>query len=165
MRLVIEQQTPADWPEVWAALAPAFRDGRSYPVPRDVDEAGARAYWIKPDGFNAVARAPDGTLAAVYYLRPDQGGPGDHVCNAGYVVAPAARGRGIATRLCLESQERARAMGFRAMKFNLVVASNEAAVRAWRRAGMSILATVPGAFRDPERGYVDAHIMFKNLIE
>lgn len=165
MSLHVTQQTDADWPEVWAVLEPAFRAGESYPLPRDVDEDGAKAYWIKKDGFNAVARDDDGTLAGVYYLRPDQGGPGDHVCNAGYVVAPSARGRGYATQLCLESQERARAMGFRAMKFNLVVANNDAAVKAWRRAGMEILGTVPGAFRHPVAGYVDAHIMFKDLIK
>lgn len=169
MSLHVTQQADTDWPEVWAVLEPAFRAGESYPLPRDVDEDGAKAYWIKQDGFNAVAREEDGPLkgrvAGVYYLRPDQGGPGDHVCNAGYVIAPSARGRGYAASLCLESQERARAMGFRAMKFNLVVASNDAAVKAWRRAGMEILGTVPGAFRHPVAGYVDAHIMYKDLIK
>ena len=157
------EQTEADWPDVWRVIAPAFRAGESYPLPRNVSEEDAKRYWIKTDGFNAVARDHNDTVLGVYYLRPDQGGPGDHICNAGYVIAEAARGRGLATTLCLQSQDQARAMGFRGMKFNLVVSTNEPAVKAWKKAGMEIIGTVPGAFRHPARGFVDAYIMFRAL--
>ncbi|MAW79966.1 MAG: GNAT family N-acetyltransferase [Parvularcula sp.] len=159
----VNHQVESDWPEVWAVLEPAFRAGQSYPLPRDVSEADARKYWIKTDGYNAVARDDAGAVAGVYYLRPDQGGPGDHICNAGYVIAEAARGRGLATKLCLQSQDQARAMGFRGMKFNLVVSTNAAAIKAWKKAGMKIIATVPAAFRHPAQGFVDAYVMFKSL--
>jgi len=159
---ICEQSEP-DWPDVWRVLEPAFRAGESYPLPRDVSEEDAKRYWIKTDGFNAVARDRNGAVLGVYYLRPDQGGPGDHICNAGYVIAEAARGRGLATALCLQSQDQARAMGFRGMKFNLVVSTNEAAVKAWKKAGMEIIGTVPGAFRHPAQGSVDAYVMFKTL--
>lgn len=163
MDFIVVEQKEEDWPEVWSVLEPAFRAGDSYPLPRDVTEASAKRYWIKLDGCNAVARDAAGEVIGVYYLRPDQGGPGDHICNAGYVVAEAARGRGLATALCRQSQEQARAMGFRGMKFNLVVSTNAAAIKAWKRAGMEIIGTVPEAFRHPTRGTVDAHIMFKAL--
>ncbi|MFC2951859.1 GNAT family N-acetyltransferase [Marinicaulis aureus] len=159
---ICEQGEP-DWLDVWRVLEPAFRAGESYPLPRDVSEEDAKRYWIKTDGFNAVARDHNGAVLGVYYLRPDQGGPGDHICNAGYVIAEAARGRGLATALCLQSQDQARAMGFRGMKFNLVVSTNEAAVKAWKKAGMEIIGTVPGAFCHPARGFVDAYIMFRAL--
>lgn len=163
MELRVTQQTDADWPEVWRVLEPAFRAGESYPLQRDVGEVDARRYWIKLDGYNAVARDAAGTIVGVYYLRPDQGGPGSHICNAGYVIAEAARGKGYAVALCLQSQEQARAMGFRGMKFNLVVSANKAALKAWKRAGMDIIGTVPGAFHHPIDGFVDAHIMFRVL--
>ena len=159
----ISEQEETDWPEVWAVLEPAFRAGESYPLPRTVPKEDAKKYWIKTDGYNAVARDDAGAVIGVYYLRPDQGGPGDHICNAGYVVAEAARGRGLAAALCLQSQDRARAMGFRGMKFNLVVSTNTAAIKAWKKAGMEIIATVPAAFRHPAQGFVDAHVMFKTL--
>lgn len=159
----VAEQTDGDWPDVWAALEPVVRAGETYPLPRDVSEADAKAYWIKTDGFNAVARDETGALVGVYYIRPDQGGPGDHVCNAGYVVAEPARGRGLATQLCRHSQEKARALGFKGMKFNLVVAANEAAVKAWIKAGMEIIGTTPRAFRHPRAGLVDAYIMYKDL--
>lgn len=161
--LNIAEQQDADWPQVWAILEPTFRAGESYPLPRDVDEGDARKYWIKTDGFNAIARDSNGNLCGVYYIRPDQGGPGDHICNAGYVVSPDQRGRGYAGALCQDSLVRARAMGFAAMKFNLVVADNEPAVKAWRQAGFKIIGTIPEAFRHPSSGIVDAYIMYQKL--
>ena len=157
------EQSETDWPDVWRVIEPVFRAGESYPLPHDVSEQDAKRYWIKSDGLNAVARDHNGAVLGVYYLRPDQGGPGDHICNAGYVIAEAARGRGLATALCTQSQDQARAMGFRGMKFNLVVSTNEAAVKAWKKAGMEIIGTVPSAFRHPALGFVDAYIMFRVL--
>ncbi len=158
MKLSVAEQTEQDWPDAWSVLAPAFRAGESYPLPRNVSEADAKKYWIKADGYNAVARDVSGGIVGVYYLRPDQGGPGDHICNAGYVIAEAVRGKGYAVALCRHSQEQALTMGFRGMKFNLVVVSNEAAIAAWQKAGMAIIGTVPRAFRHPRLGLVGAHI-------
>lgn len=163
MTLQISEQQDADWPFVWRVLEPVIRAGESYPLPRDESEEGVRLYWMKTDGFNAVARDEAGEIVGVYYIKPDQGGPGDHICNAGYAVAVEARQKGYATELCLQSQEQARAMGYRGMKFNLVVATNTGAVKAWRKAGMDVIGTTPGAFRHPELGFVDALIMFKDL--
>ncbi len=163
MKLSVAEQTETDWADVWSVLEPAFRAGESYPLPRDVNEADAKTYWIKTNGYNAIARDDAGDIVGVYYLRPDQGGPGDHICNAGYVIAEAARGRGCAVALCRQSQAQASAIGFRGMKFNLVVVSNQAAIAAWRKAGMAIIGTVPRAFRHPQLGLVDAHIMFRTL--
>ncbi|MEZ5981110.1 MAG: GNAT family N-acetyltransferase [Parvularculaceae bacterium] len=132
-------------------------------MPLDVSEEDARRYWIKTDGYNAVARDETGAVIGVYYLRPDQGGPGDHICNAGYVVAQEARGKGVAVALCLQSQDQARSMGFRGMKFNLVVSTNEPAIKAWKKAGMETHRRDAGAFHLPEGRYVDAFIMFKAL--
>ena len=66
--------------------------------------------------------------------------------------------------MCEHSQQQAVAMGFRAMQFNLVVASNVRAVRLWQHLGFAIVGTLPGAFRHHTLGYVDAHVMFKTLV-
>lgn len=163
MALRVERQTDADWPDVWSILEPVIRAADAYPVPADAGEAYVKAFWTKKDGYNAVARDETGAIIGVYYLKPDQVGPGDHVCNAGYAIAGHARRKGYAVELCLQSQEQARAMGFQAMKFNLVVAANEGAVKAWRKAGMDIIGTIPNAFRHPQLGLVDAYIMYKAL--
>jgi ribosomal protein S18 acetylase RimI-like enzyme len=79
------------------------------------------------------------------------------------MVSPAARGRGVATAMCEHSQDEARSLGYRAMQFNFVAASNESAVRLWRSLGFDIVGRLPKAFEHPARGFVDALIMYKWL--
>ncbi|OYZ03308.1 MAG: GNAT family N-acetyltransferase, partial [Polaromonas sp. 28-63-22] len=75
----------------------------------------------------------------------------------------AARGQGVAAAMCEHSQREAVRLGFLAMQFNLVVATNEGAIRLWRRLGFAVLATLPRAFRHRQLGLVDALVMFKTL--
>lgn len=65
--------------------------------------------------------------------------------------------------MCEHSQSEARSQGFRAMQFNLVVSTNERAVRLWRRLGFAVAGTLPGAFRHAQLDYVDALVMYKVL--
>jgi ribosomal protein S18 acetylase RimI-like enzyme len=41
------------------------------------------------------------------------------------------------------------------MQFNFVISTNTAAIRLWQELGFEIAGTLPGAFRHPEKGYVD----------
>ena len=59
----------------------------------------------------------------------------------------------------------ARARGFRAMQYNFVVDTNRRAVETWERAGFAVVGLLPGAFRHPERGFVDALVMWKDLTD
>mgnify|MGYP000341979237 CR=1 FL=1 len=90
-------------------------------------------------------------------------GRGGHICNCGYAVDVAARGQGVARAMCLHSQEIARDLGFLGMQFNLVVSTNAGAIGLWLDLGFGVVGTVPGAFRPPSKGPVDAHVMFKAL--
>jgi ribosomal protein S18 acetylase RimI-like enzyme len=102
-------------------------------------------------------------VLGTYYIKPNQPALGAHVCNCGYIVAKEARGRGIAAEMCQHSQREAISRGFRAMQYNLVVSTNEVAVRLWKRQGFEVVGTLPQAFRHPRLGYVDALVMYKQL--
>lgn len=161
--LSIRRIEQADWQTVWRLLRTTFEAGDTYAFAPDSSEADIRRAWVELPAATYVACAPDGGIAGTYYIKPNQPGLGAHVCNCGYVVAPDAQGQGIATAMCEHSQREAIAMGFRAMQFNLVVATNERAVRLWQRLGFSVVGTLPRAFRHLRLGYVDALVMYKEL--
>lgn len=163
--LVIRPASEADWPGIWPILEAVMREGETYPLPTTASEADARAYWFAPDKSLFVAQDGSGAIAGSYYLKPNSTGPAAHVCNAGYIVDPAMRGRGIAQALCRHSLDEARRRGFRAMQYNLVVSTNVRAVRLWQHMGFAIVGTLPGAFRRPNGDYVDALVMYKELVE
>jgi len=56
-----------------------------------------------------------------------------------------------------------RCRGYRAMQFNLVVATNEGAVWFWEDMGFYVVVTVPGGFNRKELGHVDSLIMYQQL--
>lgn len=65
--------------------------------------------------------------------------------------------------MCTHSLDRARERGFRAMQFNLVVATNARAVALWTAMGFQTVGRLPGAFAHPARGDVDALVMYRTL--
>jgi ribosomal protein S18 acetylase RimI-like enzyme len=49
------------------------------------------------------------------------------------------------------------------MQYNIVVSTNERAVRLWQAMGFAIVGRLPGAFAHPTHGDVDALVMFRAL--
>lgn len=160
--LTLRPATAADNDAIWRVIEPAFRAGETYPIPRDISRDDALAYWHTPG--HAVFVAEDGSeIVGTYYLRANQRGGGSHVCNCGYIVSPTAMRRGVARAMCAHSLDEAKARGFRAMQFNFVITSNERAVRLWQDLGFKIVGTLPGAYDHPQKGLVDAYVMFQQL--
>jgi ribosomal protein S18 acetylase RimI-like enzyme len=65
--------------------------------------------------------------------------------------------------MCAHSLDQARARGFTAMQFNFVIVSNGRAVQLWQELGFAIVGRLPGAFRHPRLGLVDAYVMVRSL--
>ncbi len=160
--MLIRPATQADAAAIWAIIEPVIRAGETYTLDRDMSENDALAYWFGADKETFVAEDGGGVLGT-YYLRANQAGGGNHVCNAGYMTGAAATGRGVARAMCLHSIERAKARGFRAMQFNFVVSSNVRAVGLWQSLGFEVVGRLPGAFDHPAEGFVDALVMVRTL--
>jgi ribosomal protein S18 acetylase RimI-like enzyme len=158
----IRRATPVDHEAIWVVLAPIFRAGETYPLPRDLGRDDALAYWCASDHEVYVAEE-DGLVLGTYYLRANQRGGGSHVANCGYATATWAGGRGVARAMCEHSLERASERGFRGMQFNFVVSTNERAVRLWQACGFAIVGRLPSAFEHPALGDVDAFVMYRSL--
>ena len=160
--LTIREAGSEDADAVWRIIEPVIRAGEAYALPSDMTREAAMAYWFA-SGHRVIVAAAGDELLGTYFLCANQKGGGDHVANAGYVTAEAARGRGIARAMCVESIERARNLGFLAMQFNFVIATNEGAIRLWQSLGFETVGRLPKAFRHPQAGYVDALIMHRLL--
>ena len=153
----------ADWPQLWEILEPVFRAGDTYAFSPDITEEAAKEVWITYPVRTYVVTDSSEQVVATYYIKQNQTGLGSHVCNCGYVVGEAARGKGIATQMCEHSQQIAIALGFLAMQFNFVVSTNEGAVRLWQKLGYEIVGRLPKAFQHRQLGFVDALVMYKWL--
>ncbi len=158
----IRPATSADAAAIWRILEPTIRAGETYALDRQMTQQEGLRYWFAPAHEVFVAEE-GGEVLGTYFLQPNQSGAGAHVANCGYMTATGHTGKGIARAMCEHSLQHARQRGFRAMQFNLVVSTNERAVKLWQQLGFQIVGTLPGAFNHPTRGFVDAFVMFQTL--
>src|SRR6516165_8959799 len=153
----------ADQDAIWTIFHEIVAEGDTYAFDPHMPDEEALAYWFRADTHTYVAER-NGGVVGTYILRPNQSGPGSHVANAGFMVAPDAEGAGVGRRMAEHCLSEARRMGFRAMQFNFVVSTNTRAIHLWDQLGFKIVGTLPGAFRHPEKGYVDVYVMYRSLL-
>jgi len=155
----------SDWPEIWPIFHAVVSAGDTYPYPPDISESDARAAWLSNRATRRITYVAEleGVIVGTAYLRPNQVGLGNHIANAGWMIAPAESGHGIGRLFALHILEEAQRLGYQAMQFNAVVATNERALRLWTSMGFESVGTVPEAFRHSTNGLTDIHIMYKKL--
>lgn len=134
-----------------------------YTLLASADDEECKAYWFGGKDNEVWALEENGQILGAFYLRANHFGLGSHIANAGYMVAPAARGQGIGRVMGEYSLQRAKERGFRGIQFNFVVSTNAVAVNLWKSLGFSVIGTIPGGFHYKQQRYDDAYIMFKDL--
>ncbi|WFC64660.1 GNAT family N-acetyltransferase [Pseudomonas sp. REST10] len=152
----------ADFDQVWPIIRDVVQAQETYAFDPDMDRETAWKTWVELPRATFVVEQ-DGQILGTYYIKANAAGPGDHVCNCGYMTAAAARGKGVASAMCRHSLQVGRELGFSAMQFNSVVASNTVAVALWQKFGFAIVGTLPKAYRHARLGLVDCHVMFRSL--
>lgn len=143
-------------------------EGNSYPHDRFPDHEDFMDYWFR--GKSTVAAyGPDreraAGMAGAFYLKPNWPGRAKHVANAGFIVAPEWRGKGLGWLLGTTMLDYAKQLGYRSVIFNLVFSENLIARRLWEKLGFRQLGVIPGAVRKNDGTYQDAIIMFRSLGE
>ena len=163
-KMEIRKYQETDWKHAWPIIEKVFRAGETYAFSPEITEQDAHKVWIELPQETYVVIGRENEIFGTYYIKPNQPGLGAHVCNCGYIVSENARGQGIASSMCEHSQQVAVDLGFRAMQYNLVVATNEGAIHLWKKHGFQVIGTLPNAFNSKSVGYVDALVMYKELI-
>jgi len=160
--VTIRAANDGDRDAIWEIFRATVAPGDAFVYDPNTPREEAEAYWFAK-GTRAYVAEQDGKVAGSYILRANRPGLGDHVANAGFMVAPAGRGLGIGRAMGEHALAEARRLGYRAMQFNFVISTNESAVHLWQQLGFKIVGTLPGAFRHARKGFVDAYVMFRSL--
>jgi len=153
----IQLADSADHDGLFAAFDQIVEEGDGFPLAPPLSRSAFEDYWFGHASTVWVARV-DGALAGGYYVKPNFVGRAAHIANAGYFLLAAYRGQGLGRRLVEDSLAEARRLGFDAMQFNLVFASNPAR-RTYRKLGFREIGLLPAAV-DGE----DAIIYWRSLI-
>jgi GNAT superfamily N-acetyltransferase len=133
---------------LFALFSDVVAAGDGFPHRPPLTRGEFDATWVHPVTMTVVARH-EGRLVGAYHLKPNFVGRAAHIANAGYVVAAAHRGAGIGRVLVEDSILRAPMLGFDAIQFNLVFASNPAR-HLYESLGWSVIGRVPAAVGDED---------------
>ena len=162
--LEIRLATDEDRDAIWQIFHQTIATGETYAFDPRMTRDEALAYWFRADTHTYVAES-DGRVVGTYILKPNQPALGSHIANAAFMVGPTERALGVGRKMGEHCLKEARRLGFRAMQFNFVVSANTSAIHLWEQLGFKIVGTLPGAFRHPEKGYVDVYVMFCSLVD
>jgi len=160
--LNIRKATEKDFESIWPFFKTIVEAGETYAIDRNISKEDALNLWIKNPRETYVIEM-DGQIGGTYYIKDNHGGPGNHVCNCGYMVSPHFQNRGYASALGKHSIKKAKELKYRAIQYNFVVSSNKQAIYLWQKNGFQIVGTLPKAFLHPEQGYIDAYVMFLEI--
>lgn len=142
--LTLSEAVPEDHDELYVRFGEIVAAGEGYPqAPGPLAVEDFDEYWLRGKSLVTVARS-EGAVAGSYYLKPNFPGRAAHIANGGYFVVRELRGMGVGTALVEDSLVQARALGFDALQFNLVFASNPAR-RLYERMGFEAVGRVPEA--------------------
>ncbi|KGJ90163.1 GNAT family N-acetyltransferase [Colwellia psychrerythraea] len=156
------EMTKSDFALFWPVFKNIVLAQETYAFDADIDFETAYHLWCTCPEKTYVIK-DHGQILGSYYIKPNSSGPSSHISNCGYMVNPESRGQGIARKLCLHSQEIALGLGYTAMQFNSVVATNEIAIHLWKKLGYKVIGTIPDAYNHKQFGLVDSFIMHKQL--
>jgi L-amino acid N-acyltransferase YncA len=142
-------------------------EGTSFPHEQLPPEEHFQAYWFGGCA-TVLALMPNQSgrqeLAGAYYVKANWPGRASHVANAGFIVAPEWRRKGLGRLLGETMLDHARALAFLSVIFNLVFAENLEARHLWEQLDFRVLGTLPQAVRRNDGTYQDALIMFRSLV-
>ena len=158
----IRQATKHDWDDIWGIIEPVIAKGDTYVFDPNSSKEEMLGYWCNAAHYTYVTTI-DQKIVGTFIIKDSQPGLGAHVANASFITATRHAGKGIGTAMGTFAIEEARRLGYQSMQFNIVVKTNEVAVRLWQKLGFEIIGEVPLAFDHKELGLVNAYIMWRKL--
>ena len=82
--MYIRAATKEDFEQIWPIFHEIVAAGETYALPRDTTKEQALKIWMDTPRRTYVLEE-DGKILGTYFIKTNQSGPGDHVCNCGYM--------------------------------------------------------------------------------
>ena len=155
MEIQVRAYTQADLPALIRIWNEVVEDGVAFPQEELLDASSGAAFFAEQTCTAVAEDRQTGHIYGLYILHPNNIGRCGHIANASYAVSAACRGRHIGEQLVRDCMAKGKALGFRVLQFNAVVATNLPARRLYEHIGFTQLGTIPGGFRQKDGSYAD----------
>jgi predicted acetyltransferase len=96
--LEIRKAIETDQEEVWKIIQAVIATGDTYIFAPDSPKEKMLDIWFASEKYTYVAVLED-KIVGTFFLKANQPDLGSHIGNAGYMVSPAAQGKGIGRKM------------------------------------------------------------------
>ena len=151
-----------DQDQIWEIIREVIASGDTYVFSPDSPKEKMLSYWCGQDKHTYVATIDD-KVVGTFVIKDNQPDLGSHIANASYMTSPSATGQGVGKTMGEFSLVEAKRLGYKAMQFNIVISSNQKAVRLWEKLEFKIIGEIPEAFNHKQHGLTNAFIMYRKL--
>ena len=130
-------------------------EGVAFPQTEPLDDDTGAEFFAAQD-YTAVAFDTDtAEVVGMYILHPNNVGRCGHICNASYAVKSTQRGKQIGEILVTDCLKKAKEIGYGVLQFNAVVATNQYALKLYKKLDFVQLGVIPNGFRMKDGTYED----------
>ena len=138
--------------EIWNEVV---EDGVAFPQEECLTEKSGLEFF-KSQSYTGIAYDEEtGDIVGLYILHPNNVGRCGHICNASYAVKSTQRGKQIGEILVTDCLKKAKEIGYGVLQFNAVVATNQYALKLYKKLGFVQLGVIPNGFRMKDGTYED----------
>lgn len=155
MNIKVRQYTKEDINDANAIWNAVVVEGVAFPQEEILDEITGDEFFSSQSYTGIAYDCETGETVGIYILHPNNVGRCGHICNASYAVRADLRGHHIGGFLVTDCIKKAKEIGYGVLQFNAVVATNEAALKLYKKLGFTQLGVIPKGFRMIDGHYED----------
>ena len=155
MDIIVREYKTEDLNKMIAIWNEVVESGTAFPQINLLDESKGKEFFESQTCCAVAENTDNGKICGLYILHPNNVGRCGHICNASYAVKGTMRGQHIGEALVKHCIEKARELGFGILQFNAVVATNESALRLYKKLGFTQLGVIPKGFLMKDGHYED----------